>query len=85
MKAPTLVVSGGRDRLVPPRNAVQLARLLQTSRLHVVPDAAHLLMNDPGGAPSRLLADFFSSPLLGRSTAWTTGVVLPSDAWGQAA
>jgi pimeloyl-ACP methyl ester carboxylesterase len=85
LEAPTLVVSGGRDRLVPPRNAVQLARLLQTSRLHVLPDAAHLLMNDSDGAASRLLSDFFSSPVLGRSTAWTTGRVLGSDAWEQAA
>jgi pimeloyl-ACP methyl ester carboxylesterase len=85
VKTPTLIISGGRDRLIPPRNAVQLARLLQTSRLHVLPDSAHLLMNDQGGAAPRLLADFFSAPLLGRSTAWTTGLVPGGDAWEQAA
>ena len=85
VEAPTLVVSGGRDRLIPPRNAVQLARLLQTSRLHVLPDSAHLLMNDQAGAASRLLADFFSTPSLERSTAWTTGLILGSDASEQAA
>lgn len=85
VETPTLVVSGERDRLVPPSNAFQLARLLPASRLHVLPDAAHLLMNDRGGAAPRLLADFFSSPLLDRSTAWATGLVLGTDAWEQAA
>jgi pimeloyl-ACP methyl ester carboxylesterase len=85
LEAPTLVVSGGRDRLIPSSNAVQLARLLPTSRLHVLADAGHLLMNASGGAAPRLLADFFSSPTLEGSTAWTTGLQLGSDACSEAA
>ena len=72
VEAPTLVVAGGCDRLVPPQNAVQLARLLPRGRLHLLPEAAHLLMFYRDGAAPELLADFFSSPVLERSTAWRT-------------
>jgi pimeloyl-ACP methyl ester carboxylesterase len=85
VEAPTLVVSGGQDRLVPPCNAVQLAELLQTRRLHVLADAGHLVMSYRDGAAPRLLADFFSSRSLERSTAWTTGLAPGADAWQQAA
>ena len=85
VEAPTLVVAGRRDRLVLPENAVQLARLLPTSRLHLLPEAAHLLMFYRGGAAPRLLADFFSSRSLERSTAWTTGLLPDAETWEQAA
>lgn len=85
VETPTLVVSGGRDRLVPPRNAVQLAQLLQMGRLQLLPAAGHLLMFYRGGAAPRLLADFFSSPSLEDSTAWTTGLDLGTSAGEQAA
>lgn len=76
VEVPTLVVSGGSDRLIPVDNAVQLARLLPQSRLHLLPTAAHLLMFCRGGAAPRLLADFFSSRSLARSTAWSSGLDL---------
>lgn len=75
VEAPTLVVSGLLDRLVPRDNAVQLARLLPNSRLHLFPGGGHLLMFDRGGDAPRLLADFFSSRSCSRSRAWTTGLV----------
>jgi len=74
VEAPTLVVAGALDRLVPPSNALQLARLLPTSRLHLLPDAGHLLMSYRDGAAPGLLADFFSSRSLERSTTWKTGL-----------
>ena len=76
LQAPTLVVSGGRDRLVPVENAIQLARLLPQSRLHILPAAAHLLMYYQGGVAPLLLADFFSSDTLEGSRAWRDGVDL---------
>jgi poly(3-hydroxyoctanoate) depolymerase len=85
VEAPTIVVAGGRDRLVPPGNAVQLAQLLPTSRLHVLPDAAHLLMLYRDGAVARLLADFFSSRSLERSKAWRTGLAPQAAALERAA
>jgi pimeloyl-ACP methyl ester carboxylesterase len=77
---PTLVVHGDGDRLVPPANAVQLARLLPQSRLHVVPDEGHLLVFDPQSATLPLLEDFFRSETLEGSDAWRTGIAVDDDA-----
>jgi poly(3-hydroxyoctanoate) depolymerase len=85
VQAPTLVVAGGNDRLVPPENAVQLVRLLPASRLQLLPEAGHLLMFYRDAAAPRLLSDFFSSPSLERSTTWTTGLLPEAAAWPQAA
>jgi pimeloyl-ACP methyl ester carboxylesterase len=75
VRAPTLVLSGLRDRLVPPSNAFQLAGRLPKSRLHLLPGAGHLHLVEGEGAGGRLLADFFSSASLARSTAWTSGAL----------
>jgi pimeloyl-ACP methyl ester carboxylesterase len=80
VEAPTLVVHGDGDRLVPPANAVQLARHLPVSRMHVVPDEGHLLVFDSESAALPRLADFFASPTLGKSEAWATGTVVDDDA-----
>jgi len=77
---PTLVVHGEADRLVPAANAVQLARHLPTSRLHVAPGEGHLLVFDDESAALPLLVDFFQSPTLEGSRAWTTGGVVDDDA-----
>ena len=71
--APTLVVAGTRDELVPAPNAEQLARHLPNSSLHLLPGAGHLYMFDPAGAGARLLADFFSSATLDSSVTWMSG------------
>jgi len=76
VEAPTLVISGGRDRLVPVENAVQLARLVPRSRLHILPAAAHLTMYYRAGVAPLLLADYFSSASLDDSRAWSDGVDL---------
>lgn len=75
IETPTLVVSGGADDLVPPGNAVRLARRLPNSRLHLLPTGGHLLMFGTESAGARLLADFFSSDPLDGSIAWTTGLL----------
>ena len=71
--APTLVVHGEGDHLVPPANGFQLAHLLRTSRLHVLPNEGHLLVADPDGGAIPLLADFFGADELESSEAWTSG------------
>ena len=81
--APTLVVAGTGDELVPASNAEQLARHLPNSSLHVLPGAEHLYMFDPAGAGARLLADFFSSENVETSDAWMTGL-RASDFVGEA-
>jgi pimeloyl-ACP methyl ester carboxylesterase len=87
---PALVLHGEADELVPPANAVQLARLLPESRLHVLANEGHLLVFDPDGTAVPLLGDFFSSERLDRSDAWSTGAAIDDDesveaafaAWG---
>jgi pimeloyl-ACP methyl ester carboxylesterase len=44
--APTLVVHGTEDRIVPPDNGRALAELIPGARLHVADDAAHMLATD---------------------------------------
>jgi pimeloyl-ACP methyl ester carboxylesterase len=85
VEAPTLVVSGERDLLIPPSNAVQMARLLGDSRLHLLPDEAHLLLFNRNSNAPQLLADFFASPTLDHSSAWTTGQPIRTEAMEQAA
>jgi len=80
VKTPTLVVHGDGDRLVPPANAVQLARHLPVSRLHIVPDEGHLLVFDPESAALPRFADFFASPTLDESETWATGMDVDDDA-----
>lgn len=75
VQTPTLILSGAADDLVPPANAVQLARLLPNSSLHLLPGGGHLIMFGDESAGPRLLAEFFSSPTLDMSTAWTTGLL----------
>jgi poly(3-hydroxyoctanoate) depolymerase len=76
---PTLVVHGDGDRLVPHANAVQLARHLPVSRLHLLPDEGHLLVFDTESASLPRLADFFASASLDESHAWTTGTFVDDD------
>ena len=75
VEAPTLILSGTDDELVPPANAVRLARLLPQSSLHLLPGGGHLIMFNTESAGARLLAEFFSTPSLSQSTAWSTGLL----------
>lgn len=43
IQAPTLVMTGTRDRVVPPKNAELLAHAIPGARLDVIPDAGHLV------------------------------------------
>ena len=60
VRAPTLVLAGLDDQVVPAANAVQLARHLPESRLQVDPDGGHLFIFDPDGPAIALLDN--SSP-----------------------
>jgi pimeloyl-ACP methyl ester carboxylesterase len=60
ISAPTLIVSGLCDRLVPPANGVVLAREIANSRLVLVPGEGHLLLFDPKSAALPALAEFFA-------------------------
>jgi poly(3-hydroxyoctanoate) depolymerase len=76
LRTPTLVIAGKRDRLVPPANALLLAHHLPCARCHVLPGEGHLMLLDTYSSAHSLLVDFFSSPTLSRSAAWTDGIVV---------
>jgi poly(3-hydroxyoctanoate) depolymerase len=74
--APTLVIAGERDRIVPPANSLLIAHHLPRARCHVLAGEGHLTLLDPDSSAHSLLIDFFSSPTLDRSAAWTDGLVV---------
>jgi pimeloyl-ACP methyl ester carboxylesterase len=79
LRMPTLVLAGECDRLVPPANAVLLARRLPAARLHLLPGEGHLMLFDPQSAALPLLEDFFTAEQPGASGAWRTGVEVDDD------
>ena len=80
IEAPTLVLNGECDRLVPAANGVQLAGLLPHSRLHILPGEGHLFMWDPASAAVPLLTDFLTAPSHASCDAWTSGTVVGDEA-----
>jgi pimeloyl-ACP methyl ester carboxylesterase len=62
VSAPTLLVWGERDRLVPVRNAEAWAEALPDARVELVPRAGHVPMVERPEELSRLLWDFLAAP-----------------------
>jgi hypothetical protein len=85
VRTPTFVLHGEGDRLVPPANALQLARLLPDSRLHVLPDEGHFCVFDPDSRCVPLLEEFFTSAEFRESSAWRGGLVVDDDGLVEAA
>jgi poly(3-hydroxyoctanoate) depolymerase len=56
--APTLVLAGDRDPILPARNAHILARRIRTARLELVHGAGHLLLLDQPRHCADIIADF---------------------------
>jgi len=59
--APTLVMCGDRDPLVPVDQAADLARTVRDGRLFVVPHAGHDLTNEQPGLCATAMLDFYRS------------------------
>ncbi len=81
LRQPTLVMTGGDDRVTLPANGVQLARLIKNSRLHQLPGEGHLALFDPASGAQPLLADFFSAPDLATATSWESGLQVLDGDW----
>jgi 3-oxoadipate enol-lactonase len=58
IKAPTLVVHGETDRLVPAGNGRLIAGLISGSELVVIPHASHIYMTDQPEASHKAIVDF---------------------------
>jgi len=69
IKAPTLVVHGETDRLVPPGNGRLIAESIAGSKLVMIPHASHIYMTDQPEASHKAVLDF----LLGRKEVGVPG------------
>jgi 3-oxoadipate enol-lactonase len=60
IEAPTLVVQGGADNVVDPRNAELLGELIPNARVEIVPDRGHLLVWEDSERVAELVTEFLS-------------------------
>lgn len=58
---PTLVLHGGRDRVVPVGNAELVANTIPGARLHLFPDAGHLFLWERSDQANHIIADFLKA------------------------
>jgi pimeloyl-ACP methyl ester carboxylesterase len=58
---PVLIVTGDRDVLVPPENSRILQERIAGSRLHVIPDAAHVFFNSHPKESVQVVTEFLQS------------------------
>jgi pimeloyl-ACP methyl ester carboxylesterase len=63
--APTLILWGKEDRLLPPEDGLKLARKIRNARLVLLPDAGHLPEEETPGEFSRAVAAFLSATTRG--------------------
>jgi pimeloyl-ACP methyl ester carboxylesterase len=56
--APTLVLTGAKDPIVPSVNARILGARIPKATVHIVPDAGHLLLMDRAAHSADLIAGF---------------------------
>ncbi len=67
--APTMVIHGESDRLVPPGNANLIAERIPGAKLVMIPRASHLFLTDQPEAAHRAILDFMAA----QSAATTAG------------
>jgi 3-oxoadipate enol-lactonase len=61
LKAPTLIIHGDSDQLVPPENGRILAQAIPGSRLVVLPHASHIFVTDQPDASHREVLAFLTA------------------------
>ena len=59
--APTLVLTGGKDPIVPPINARILGARIPNATVHVIPDAGHLMLMDHAVQSAETITSFLRS------------------------
>jgi pimeloyl-ACP methyl ester carboxylesterase len=74
--APTLVVAGDDDPVMPLGNAMLLGRHLPNARLLVAPGEGHLLLMDDDSAVLPAIGDFLAAGDPEESDAWRTATVV---------
>ena len=58
LAAPTLLVHGEVDRLVPAENSCRMAAVIPGARLEVIPDASHIFWTDQPQAAREAIESF---------------------------
>lgn len=58
--APTLIIHGDEDHLVPPENGKVLASRISGARFHLIAQAGHILTTDQPEASTRVLLEFLA-------------------------
>lgn len=76
---PTLLVAGEDDPLVPPANALLLARRLQNARVLIAADEGHLLLMDPDSAVLEPIHEFLAAVSLDEAKVWQDAKVATDD------
>jgi pimeloyl-ACP methyl ester carboxylesterase len=59
--APTLIIHGETDRLVPPGNSKLIAARLPHAKLVLIPHASHIFETDQPGPSNQAIVDFLAS------------------------
>jgi 3-oxoadipate enol-lactonase len=59
--APTLVIHGKSDQLVPPENGTLIADQIPGAKLVLLDNASHLFLTDQTDAAHKVILEFFSS------------------------
>jgi 3-oxoadipate enol-lactonase len=59
IQAPTLVISGAEDRLIPPENSRRIAKAIPGAELNLLPGAAHYFWIEKARETAQALVDFF--------------------------
>ncbi|WP_084398336.1 alpha/beta fold hydrolase [Henriciella aquimarina] len=64
LTAPTLILAGARDRIVPAANALQLSAFIPRAQHHILPDAGHMFpFTEPERTASHIQRFFENAPL----------------------
>lgn len=74
IEAPTLVLTGDDDPLVPMANSYLLARRIRRARLVVAPGEGHLLLFDVRTAAASHIQEFLDAPDFADSATWRNGL-----------
>lgn len=61
LRAPTIILHGGQDRVVPVGNARLVADKIPNSRVHIFPDAGHLFLWERSEQANQLITDFLKA------------------------
>ena len=76
ISAPTLVLTGDDDPLVPPANSFLIASRLRRARLFVAPGEGHLMLFDDNSVTHAVIREFLSAESTAQSRSWREAMLV---------